>query len=219
MPETLNLADLRRYFLSEKGWEIVEIGTDSVDIRPTVSGTPIRCIDRDFGLTPSGYNPDAVPLSPAWLGAVDGVAAFQRGNIHERMEKGAQITETIGFKAAYHGDYARGTDGCAFRRALIEGRFEGLPPLTRAEHELLATKMGIHYTKLDRPDVSTEPEGFVLNNLRYTAVLPDGGRFYPIELWFAQMAGISSEKALPVIAKCGELLLPQDHKTLFVVRD
>lgn len=218
MGETLGKADLQRYFPAEKGWKIVEVGGESVDARRTVFGTAIRCIDRDFGFTPNGYKPETVPPSPAWLGAVDGVVSFLEGTPEERMEQAVRRTESIGFKSAYHGDYARGDDGCAYRRALMEGRFEGLPPITKEEHRVLTTKIGLHYVQLDRPAVRNDPEGFVLNEFVYETVLPGGGRFYPIDIWFARMVGITDEKSLPVIAKCGELLLPQNNKTLFIVR-
>lgn len=216
MRETLRISELRGFFPPERGWRIVETGDSN--LRRVQFGTALRCIDRHFGITESGYDPDSVPLSPAWPGAIDGLASSYEGTLEERMSLAASETERIGFRPAYHGDYVKDIDGCAYRRALIEGRFEGLPPMTREEHQFLAGKMGLHYTQLIRPQEARAPEGFMLNEIDYYTVLPEGGKFYTIDLWFAQRAGIANQQALSLIAKCGELLLPQDNKTLFVVR-
>lgn len=221
MSEILKAADFKKYFPEEKGWKTIEVGSDFVDMRRVVFGTHIRCIDRDFGFTKieQRYNPESVPLSPALPGALDGIASFLEGTPEERMEEAAKRTVAAGFKPAYHGDYARGDDGCAYRRAYFEGRFEGLSPITKEEHRILTTKMGVHYVSLDRPEERKDPEGFILNEAKYWTVLPGGGRFYPVDLWFARMVGLRDERTLPMIAKCGELLLPQNNKTLFIVRD
>lgn len=154
-----------------------------------------------------------------WINA-HGVTSFMKGDtLEERMEEASRRTESVGFKPAIHGDYAREDDGCAYRRALMERAFDGLPKITKEEHRILTTKTGIHYVKLKRPDDKKEPTGFILNEADGTTILPDGGRFYPADLWFARKVGIQDEQSFPVLAKCGELLLPKDHKVLFVVRD
>lgn len=216
MNARLKEIDLVNYFPSQRGWIIIERPADSFDIRNTVPGTKIRCIDKDFGNTNQGYDSDSVPLAPAWLGAIDGIVPFMDGTPEQRVEKTAQRTRSIGFEIAHHGDYLQGIDGCKFRTALMEGKFEGLPRITRAEYQVLTTKFGIHYTELIRPEERVEPEGFVLNDSDFTTILPDGGRFYPIDIWFARMAGITYRRALPVIEKTGELLLPEGSRRLFI---
>lgn len=219
MSKAIEIRELRRHFPENKGWQVVEIERGSVDSRPNVFNTPIKCIDRDFGFTADGYDPNLVPLAPALPGAVDGVASFLNGEPEERMQEAAKRTISVGYIPAYHGDYARGDDGCAYRRAIIEGRFEGLPPITKAEHRVLTTKMGLHYVQLHRPEIRKVTRGFILNEDIEQTVLPDAGSFYPIDIGFAREVGLSDEQTLPVIAKCGELLLPRDNKVLFVVRD
>lgn len=213
----INTENLGKYFLPQHGWKILELPPRFFDRRVTRKGDRIRCIDYRFGQTQKGYDPDTVPLSPAWLGAIDGVAAFFNGNAETRMASAVKMTEAVGFKRADHGDYIQGDEGCAFRRALFESQFPDLAPLSRVESRVLRTKFKVEHIVLHT--ASSHPDGFVINNRPYTTVLPEDGKHYPIDLWFAQMVGISSGRSLPVIAKCGELLLPENRRNLYLIQD
>lgn len=209
--------DLEKYFPRSRGWSIVERPLSSFDYRETVPGTPIICMDKDFGYTKLGYDPNTVPLSAAWPGASDGVIPYMPGATMEDKETEAdKRLRKIGLVSARHGDYRRGDRGCAFRRALTEGRFEGLPPISEAELYALMNKSGAHYTSLDRPDEPVEPEGFALDDTPFTNILPDGGRYYSIAIWLGEMLGISYEQSLPMIEKTGVLMLPDHSRRLFV---
>lgn len=211
----LKEVDLEEYFPKSRGWKIVEKPLYEFDFKPTVLGTPIRCIDKDFGVTRSGYDPETVPLAPAWPGAGDGMIPFYRGSLDEKMETAAQRTKAIGFEIANHGDYIQGDNGCAFRKALTSGEFEGLPNITREQYQVLTTKFGVHYTVLHRPEVKQDPEGIVLNDNEYTTVLP-GGVLYTTDTWFGNLAGLDYDLTLPVIERTGELLLPEYNRILFI---
>ena len=76
-------------------------------------------------------------------------------------------------------------------------------------------RFGIHHLELY--ESYNYPKGFLLNDKPFTTGLPDSGSYYPVDIWFPEMVGIKPEKALPVVEKCGELLLPQDSRNLFVV--
>lgn len=210
--------DLINQFFNEKhGWKIYYLPASFFDRRPTVPGSKIRCIDYRFGQTPEGYDPDTVPLGPAWLGAIDGVVAFYRGNAEARMAGAVGKTRALGFEEADHGDYSEGDLGCRFRRALFESQFPGLAPLTVVESRVLRTKFNVEHMVL-HPS-KNHPEGFVISNEPFTTVLPDDGKHYPIDVWFAQMVGISPGRFWPVISKCGELLLPENKRNLYLIRD
>lgn len=178
-------------------------------------GTRIRCIDKRFGATPNGYVPETVPLAPAWLGAIDGVAAFLKGNAEKRMASAVKLTESVGFDRADHGDYLLGDRGCAFRRAHLAGEFEELTSLTEIETRILRKKFGIHHFELY--EAGNHPIGFLLNDKPFTTGMPKDGLYYPVDIWFPEMVGINPEKALPVVEKCGELILPEGSRNLFVV--
>lgn len=215
MGEILQTIDLARFFPAEKGWNIIKVEKNVVDIRPTVSRTRIRCIDRRFGATPDGYDPDMVPLSPAWLGAIDGVASFLKGDAEERMSSAVALVESVGFERADHGDYILGDRGCGFRRALLAGEFEELMPLTEIETRVLRKKFGVHHFELH--ESRNHARGFLLNDEPFTTGMPEDGLYYPVDIWLPHMVGINPQKALPVVEKCGELLLPEGSRNLFVV--
>ena len=216
MSTRLKEVDLERYFPRNRGWAIIERPLSDFDNRETVLGKPLRCIDKDFGNTPQGYKADTVPLAPAWPGAIDGVVPYMSGTPTGQVEEASRRTESVGFKAAHHGDYLTGRMGCRFRNALMAGRFENLLPITNEEYQILTTKSGVHYTELIRPSEYTEPDGFVLNDNDFTIVLPNGGMYYPVETWFGRMVGIPYEVALSMIEKTGELLLPESSRRLFI---
>lgn len=209
---------LQQYFPAENGWNIVYLEEGQFDRRPTVPGSVLRCIDRRFGITDSGYDPNAVPLAPAWPGAVDGIEAFsKRTNPLRRAQEAAQKVREMGFEPANHGDYVRGWDGCSFRRAWKEGLIPGLsqaitdPKLV----EFIKKKVGVDHLLL--VDALKDPLGFLLNRKANTTVLPDGGLYYPIDVSFGEAVGIRPERFLPVIAVCGELMLAEDARNLFIV--
>lgn len=208
---------LQNIFKPQNGWEIANLKPEDFDRRATVNGSKIRCIDRRFGVTEQGYNPLKVPLSPAWLGAVDGIEAFlKKNNPLSRTKEAAKRVRAIGFEPADHGDYALGKNGCAFRRARIAGLIPGVrPALSEDLDNFVKEKVGVEHYVLR--EAKYHARGFMFNTLESTTVLPEDGRYYIIDEWFARMAGIKPELFLPVIAACGELMLPEEDRKLFIV--
>lgn len=214
--QPLSTKEISTHFTRDRGWTIVEKPLEEFDAHQTVAGSKLRCIDKNNGMTPEGYHPETIELGPSWLGAADGIAAFKEGNAEDRMRAGVADIEASGFVAVVHGHYLRKKRGCAFREALIGKLIPELSPMTREEWELICKKLGIHYTELYD---SVNPNlGFAVNTKAKTTILPEGGKYYPVDLWFAENLGIKRERALSAIAKCGELILPADHRTLFVCR-
>src|SRR3989344_6449346 len=220
--ERLADINLAEYFPKKLGWIEVRRPLSYFSHGLTIPGTPIKCMDRDFGMTPQGYDPREVPASTAWPGASDGINPYMAGEtLEERAIDGAKRIRKVGYLAASHGDYLVGDDGCAFRNALMKGQFPGLPSMTMAEYQALMTKTNTHKARLHRPgkDREVEPEGFVLNDHIGVYILPDGGRYYPIETWLGREIKIPYEVFLPMIAKAGELLLHGASKRLFIATD
>jgi len=214
----IDLNKVGRDFSPEKGWTIIPVSSGEIDLRDTKKGERIKCIDFRYGIKPNGsYDPDSVPRSPAWLGAIDGISAFLGGESEERAQEAAKLIRGTGFTPADHGDNLRGDiEGCAFRRALLEKKFPDLNILTIEETRILRAKMGVEHVTLNRTD--NHPKGFLLNPYRMTTALPDDGQYYPIDIWYPDYLGIEQDRFLPVIEKCGQLLLPPESRTLFVVR-
>lgn len=203
-------------FKPENGWVVYEMPARFFDRRITVPGTPIRCIDYRFGQTEYGYDANSVPKSPSLLGAVDSVVAFYRGSAESRTASAVGRIRALGFEAADHSDYLS-EDGCRFRRALFEGLFPELAPLTREESKILKSKYSVEHVTLRK--ATNHPDGFVLNSKPYTTVLPEDGKHYPIDIWAAQMLGMSLKRYLQVIEKCGHLLLEQNPRNLYIIKD
>lgn len=205
------------YFPPDKGWTIVSVSPKEIELRDISKGSPIRCIDYRYGIMPDeSYNADSVPRSPAWLGALDGISAFLDGTPEERHQKAAKLVIETGFIPADHGDIVQGDiDGCAFRKALQAGKIPDLNTLTSEEIRVLRSKIGVHHVTLNQ--TSRHPEGFLLNPFRFTTVLPNNAQFYPIDIWYPDYLGIEPERFLPVIATCGQLLLPAESKMLYIV--
>lgn len=218
MAETLTLdrVDLEQFFPKTRGINIVELPASHFDIRPTKAGAKIKCIDRRNGMTEHGYDPETVPEGPAWVGALDGVHPFYKGTLEQRIATAVERTNEQGFDQAHHGDYTQGERGCAFVKALVNQAFPDLKSLTVEERQILRVKFDIHYTELF--DASHHAEAFVLNDKIGTMVMPEGGKYYPNDLWFGRAVGINLMRALPVIAKCAELLLPEDSRNIYVVK-
>lgn len=214
--QPISTKEIQADFTPEKGWRVVEISAGELDIQKVQQGSKIRCIDKRNGMTPEGYKPETVSLAPAWLGAADGIAAFYSGNSEFRMNRATGIIRASGFEPAVHGDFLKGDEGCAFRRALIEKLLPDLETITQAEWRLLRNKLGIHYTELFEPE--NQNLGFAINDKVGETILPEGGKYYPIDLWYPVNLGISRKRALSAVAVCGELILPPDHRTLFVYR-
>lgn len=209
--------DLNQYFSAENNWKIIPISAAKIDLRDTKRGEKIRCIDYRFGIKPDGtYDPDLVSRAPAWLGAMDGIQAFLDGNAEERAQLAAEMVKEEGFIPADHGDYLRGDiEGCAFRRALLQDQFPDLNKIAPEEIRVLRSKVGVEHVSLHKTD--KHPSGFLLNPNPFTTALPNDGEYYPIDVWFPAELGIEPERFFPVIEKCGELLLPEDNRILFVV--
>jgi hypothetical protein len=209
--------NLQEIFVPQNGWELVNLNPSDVDRRATVFGTKIRCIDRRFGVTEDGYNPEAVPLAPAWLGAVDGIEAFlKRNNPLHRTKEAARRVRALGFEPADHGDYALGKDGCAFRRARMAGLVPGVRPALSADlDDFVKEKVGVEHYVLR--EAKYHARGFIFNTEQNTTVLPEDGRYYVIDEWVARGTGIKPAQFLPVIAACGELMLPEEDRKLFIV--
>lgn len=208
---------LRQYFTPAQGWELVVLKPGDVAVRATVPGSPIRCIDRRFGVTEKGYDPNAVPPGPAWMGAFDGIETFsRRTNPLARAKEAANKVRALGFEPADHGDYTVGADGCAYRRARRAGLLPGVSAAySERVDNFIKQKVGaIHMVVRE---AAYHARGFVLNGVEKTTVLPDDGKYYINDEWFAQLAGIKPELYLPVIAACGELILPQEDRKLFVL--
>lgn len=218
MPEIqpISSKEILTHFTPEKGWRVVEISANELDIHKVQKGAKIRCIDKRNGMTPEGYKPEEVGLAPAWLGAADGIAAFYNGNAEFRMTRAAGNIRASGFEPAVHGDYLKGDEGCAFRKVLIEKQLPDLETITQAEWRLLQKKLGIHYTELFEP--VNHNLGFAINDQEGITIFPEGGKYYPVDLWYPVVMGISRKRALSAVAVCGELLLPVEHRTLFVYR-
>lgn len=197
-------------------WELIEVASSKLDKRATVSGTPLRCIDRHFGATPEGYDPDLVPLSPAWLGATDGFAAFYHGSASKRLSRAVKATLKLNHQPASHGDYIKGDLGCAFINAQHEGLIPSLKTIQIEYRRLLRNKFGFHYLELYRPQ--NEVLGFLLNDQAKTTCLPEDGKYYPIDIWAAEIAGIDRQRALAAIAICGNLILKDHKKVLYIAR-
>ena len=216
--QEINIQKLPRVFTPEDKWTIIPISSSDVDLRPTEPGSRIRCIDKRFGTTPekSGYDPDLVPKGPAWMGALDGIAAFYPGSAEVRVRAAIQIALNLGHEPAIHGDYLKGHAGCGFATALAEGQLPDLSKMSLTERLALKKKYDVHLHILGDP--VRETDGFILNNIPNTTVMTEGGRFYVNDVWFAQMAGITLRRSLPVIARVGNLLLSEDHRNLFVVQ-
>lgn len=215
--ESIQNLDLTKYFPASRQWQLVELTDSQVDRRPTFPGSTIRCIDRRFGITADGnYNPDLVSPAPAWLGASDGVAAFYSGKADERMEKAVTMIRRAGFEPANHGDFDHGYMGCKFRKAWIEEQFPELLPISIPDLRVLQSKLGIKHDRLYNTSVPVE--GFLLNLKPSTYVLPEGGKYYPVEGWFPEMVAIDPAKALRATERCGELLLPPEQRVLYLVR-
>lgn len=208
--------EIQTHFTPERGWKVVEISGDELDIHKVQEGSKLRCIDKRNGMTSEGYKPETVALAPAWLGAADGVAAFYSGNAEFRMSRAVGIIKASGFEPAVHGDYLKGDKGCAFRRVLIEQSLPDLEKITLAEWRLLRNKLGIHYTELFEP--VNQNLGFVINDQVGVTIFPEGGKYYPVDLWYPVTLGINRKRALSAVAVCGELLLPAEHRALFVYR-
>lgn len=213
---SLSSKEIQTHFTPEKGWKIVEISAEELDIHEVQKGSKIRCIDKRNGMTPEGYRFEEVALAPAWLGAADGIAAFYSGNAELRMSQTVQAIRASGFEPAVHGDYLKGDEGCAFRRALVKQLLPDLETITQAEWRLLRVKLGIHYTDLFEP--VNQNLGFAVNDQEGVTIFPEGGKYYPVDLWYPIMLGVNRKRALSAIAVCGELLLPIEHRTLFVYR-
>lgn len=210
---------LSQYFLPEQGWTIVPINSSGVDLRDTKKDEKLKCIDYRFGIKPDGsYDPDLVPRSPAWLGALDGISAFLSGNPEERTREAASMVIDSSFTPADHGDFLRGDiEGCAFRRALLADQFPDLKSLSVEEIRVLRSKVGVEHLTLNKTD--KHPGGFLLNPHQFTTALPDDCKYYPIDIWYPDYLGIEPERFFPVIEKCGELLLPENSRKLYVVMD
>ena len=207
---------LQQYFTSAQGWELVVLKPGDVTIRKTLPGSPQRCMDRRFGVTENGYDPDAVPLGPAWMGALDGIETFsRRTNPLARAKEAANKVRALGFEPADHGDYALGADGCSFRRARRAGLIPGVSQAVgKRLDEFIKTKIRAQHIVLR--EAQYHARGIVLNDREFTTVLPENGKYYVNDEWFAKLAGIRPEQYLPVIAACGELILPIEDRKLFI---
>ncbi len=212
-----SISELRRIFSPTKGWEVVEIKDSQIDRRPTIPGSQIRCIDKRYGQTENGYDPNIIPKGPAWLGGVDGISAFSSGICESRMRDALNITRILGFDGHLHGDEKNNDLGCAFRKALIDGNLPDLSPLDLDDWRKVRDRWSIPYTELHLSDKNAE--GFLFNQRPLTTGLPMDCRYYPIDFWFSRMVGIDSTQALSAVEKCGELILNHGNKTLYVVSD
>lgn len=207
---------LQQYFTPSNGWEIIVLKPGDVTIKETVPGSPQRCIDRRFGVTETGYHPDSVPLGPAWMGALDGIETFsRRTNPLARAKEAANKVRALGFEPADHGDYALGADGCLYRRARRAGLIPGVSPaVSKRLDDFIKSKIGAQHIILR--EAQFHARGFVLNDQEFTTVLPEDGKYYVNDEWFARRLGIKPELYLPVIAICGELILPVEDRKLFL---
>ncbi len=207
---------LNKYFTTERNWTIIPVSSNKVDVRDT-NNDAIRCIDYRYGIMPDGsYDPDSVPRSPAWLGALDGISAFLEGDAEQRHQKAAEMVRDSGFRPADHGDIVGGDiKGCKFKLAQLEGKFPDLSVLSIEETRVLRAKIGVEHFTLN--PTTKHPDGFILNPNMYTTVLPNDAQFYPIDIWYPDYLGIEPERFFPVIERCGELLLPADARILYVL--
>lgn len=211
---------LERYFTPFNDWKIVVVEPGEVDLVETIAEEPERCSDRKFGIVIKGgkpvYKPQAVPRGPATLGALDGVEAFMPGNNPiRRTIEAANRVRAVGFEPADHGRYA-GTGTCGFKEARKADKIPGVHRAYSAKvDKFIKTKVKAQHFILE--EAQHHAIGFVLNDREFTTVLPDDGRYYINDVWFWRRVGIQDERSLPVIARCGEILLPVENRTLFVV--
>ncbi len=215
--EPLTISELKTVFTPEKGWNVVEIPDSRVDRRTTVPGSEIRCIDRRYGLTPHGYDPNIIPLGPAWLGGLDGIAAFAQGNAEQRMLAAIETIRAFGFVGHVHGDLVDKDLGCGFRRALVEEKVPDLDRIILGDWRELIGRLNVPYTQLHPSN--KHAEGFLFNQRPLTTCFPQDCTYYPVDFAFARTVGIDIEKGLSLVEKCGQLLLHGQEHTLFVISD
>lgn len=215
-----------QFFPESQGFNFQVVTPDFVDRRPTVRGKKWRCIDRRDGMSESGYNPDAVEDAPATPGAGEGLAIMAKNglvvsgiedldNFEDYLNWADRSMRRLGYEPSRHGDMILKDRGCAFNRSVEDGVFEGLQPLTSFEREFMQQKLGVHYTELYHK--ALDPEGFALNPKMYTTIRPDGGRFYPVDLWAPYKIGILMDEFMKITARCAEILLHQGHKNIYYV--
>lgn len=216
-----------QFFPESQGFNFQVVKPDFVDRRPTVKGKKWRCIDRRDGMSEDGYNPDNVQDAPATPGAAEGLAIMAKnglvvagvdidcGNFENYLSWADRAIRRLGYEPSKHGDKLLKARGCAFNRSVEDGIFEGLEPLTSFEREFMDIKLGTHYTEL-YPN-ACDPEGFALNPKMHSTIRPDGGRFYPVDIWAMYRMGILSDEFMKITAKCAELLLHEGQKNIYYV--
>lgn len=203
---TRNPKDMTARFFLDRGFEVTEVTAEEVKAQPVILGNPIYC----------GDDRDTHDNAFHVLGALDGVAAHvQEEKIEDRFKIAAELVSSSGFEPLRHGDNKQGDiDGCALRKAWMDGFLTGLPYYSRRTAWALRFLHDINHLKYRGAHQASR---LALNFTEGVALKP-GGWAYVHNIGYLRQLGFDLQKEiLPLLGQVVPLLLPDKEKREIVI--
>lgn len=195
------------YFVSQ-GWEVINVDRKNVMLTEVKSGDPLRCADDRYK--------DESPLSPAFFGGAEGIAALLpiTMNHKDRFKIAEDLIKKSGFVPGIHGDEHNGDIlGCGFRKAWIEGQIHWLPKLSELEAVILRFRHQFHHINLKGHHTAS---GLFINLESDSTVIPHG-KFLVNDFWYLFKLGFKLEDVLILADHSGKLILPPKDRKLYII--